>query len=107
MTKLLQCDTLIFQTLDDLKAACVEASDGKTQVRDFEAGVFCGKYQSIVPPDYLERSRRLYESNKKRKAVAITTEDGDGSALEVMVASSGPTVGPREEPYRNGTSRVR
>jgi amidophosphoribosyltransferase len=100
MTQQLQCDTLIFQTLEDLKAACVEAADGKSQVRDFEVGVFCGQYKSQVPEDYFERSRQLHCNNKKRKSTAVTGEDGDGGAVEV--ASSGPTNRPREAPYRNG-----
>ncbi|KAM0334314.1 hypothetical protein ACHAQA_001337 [Verticillium albo-atrum] len=102
MTNLLQCDTLVFQTLEDLKTACVEAGDGKSQVRDFEVGVFCGKYKSPVPADYFERSRRLH-GNKKRKSSGMAGEERDAGAF--VVASSGPmnVSVPRELPYDNST----
>ncbi|KAK7415334.1 amidophosphoribosyltransferase [Neonectria punicea] len=87
MTSLIQCHALVFQTLEDLKAACIEAADGKSQVKDFEVGVFCGQYKTPVPPEYFERSSRL-QGNKKRKSMAITDEEGDDGAI--LVASSGP-----------------
>ncbi len=88
MTNLLKCDTLMFQTLEDLKAACVEAADGKSQVRDFEVGVFCGDYKSEVPDDYFERSARLH-GNKKRKIAAVGAEEEERDAGAFAVASSG------------------
>ncbi|CRK26511.1 hypothetical protein BN1708_004239 [Verticillium longisporum] len=93
MTELIQCDTLVFQTLEDLKAACLEAADEKSQVRDFEVGVFCGHYKSPLPDDYLERSARWYESkSKKRKSTAMTNDGIEGGAF--VVASSGPVNTP-------------
>ncbi|RBQ80240.1 hypothetical protein VDGD_21153 [Verticillium dahliae] len=93
MTELIQCDTLVFQTLEDLKAACLEAADEKSQVRDFEVGVFCGHYKSPLPDDYLERSARWYESkSKKRKSTAMTNDGVEGGAF--VVASSGPVNTP-------------
>ncbi|TQV96957.1 amidophosphoribosyltransferase [Cordyceps javanica] len=86
MRDLIQCDGLVFQTLEDLKAACIEAADGKTQVTDFEVGVFCGQYKTPVPDEYFERTSRLY-ANKKRKS-PHTAEEGPDST--VVVASSGP-----------------
>lgn len=87
MTKLLQCDKLIFQSLEDLKSACVEAGDEKCPVRDFEVGVFCGRYKSAVPEEYFGRSKREH-GNKKRKSTALDGDDRDAGAF--MVASSGP-----------------
>ena len=109
MTSLIGCDVLVFQTLEDLKAACIEAADGKSQVADFEVGVFCGRYKSLVPADYLERSSRVHES-KKRKIEAIT--DGEGvagaGAGAGVVASSGPTnvPAPQDESHDDGANGV-
>lgn len=97
MTAHLHCDSLIFQTLEDLEAACLEAADDKSKVTGFETGVFCGRYQSPVPSDYLERSRRLWD-NKKRKLSAVAGEEEPG----IKIASSGTAYGPRETAYRNG-----
>lgn len=87
MTDIIQCDALVFQTLDDLKAACTEANDGTSEVKDFEVGVFCGEYKTPVPDDYFERSSMLY-GNKKRKSAAVSGEEADASAM--LIASSGP-----------------
>ncbi|KAH8892776.1 amidophosphoribosyltransferase [Thozetella sp. PMI_491] len=84
MTNLIQCHALVFQTLEDLKAACIEAADGKTEVHDFEVGVFCGQYKTPVPADYLERSSLLHGN----KPTMRTDHQGDAGA--VVVASSGP-----------------
>lgn len=87
MTDLIQCDTLVFQTLDDLKDACLEAKDDKSEVHDFEVGVFCGQYKTPVPDDYFPHANGV-DGNKKRKSAAITEVGGDSDA--VLVASSGP-----------------
>lgn len=76
MTKVIQCHALIFQTLEDLKAACIEAADETSQVKDFEAGVFCGQYQTPVPADY--------------QTTALMDE---GDSRVILVASSGPVNG--------------
>ncbi|EHK41333.1 hypothetical protein TRIATDRAFT_295257 [Trichoderma atroviride IMI 206040] len=87
MTDLIQCDTLVFQTLEDLKDACLEAKDDKSEVNDFEVGVFCGQYKTPVPDDYFPHANGV-DGNKKRKSAAITEVGGDSDA--VLVASSGP-----------------
>ena len=80
MSNIMQCHALVFQTLEDLKAACIEAADAESQVRDFEVGVFCGHYRSPVAADYLERSSRLYR-NTERKSTAVTDKEGDAGAM--------------------------
>lgn len=55
MASYIGCDVLVFQTLEDTIAACVEAGDGTVQ--GFETGVFSGEYTS-APSDYLERLNR-------------------------------------------------
>ncbi|KAL1860360.1 amidophosphoribosyltransferase [Diaporthe australafricana] len=103
MTNIIRCDALIFQTLEDLKAACTEAADASSQVRDFEVGVFCGQYTSPLPADYLERSSRLYK-NAKSKSTASTEREGDPAAS--LVASSGPVniQVPQEALYSDRTN---
>lgn len=91
MVGLIKCDSLIFQTLDDLKAACLEAADEGCRVTGFEVGVFCGEYRTPVPVDYLERWSERHET-KKRKSEALTREEG--TDVTTVVASSGPVNGP-------------
>ncbi|KAG8167498.1 hypothetical protein KVR01_003187 [Diaporthe batatas] len=81
MTEIIGCDALVFQTLEDLKAACIEAADESSQVRDFEVGVFCGQYTSPLPADYLERSMRQYKH---------ATSSKSGGSAGALVSSSGP-----------------
>ena len=91
MTSVIGCDYLIFQTLEDLKAACIEAGEEGCQVEDFEVGVFCGRYTTPVPPDYFEVWSRQ-RGGKKRKSTAISQEDGN--AGPTVVANSGPVNRP-------------
>lgn len=93
---------MIFQDLQDLKDACIEAASGDNEVKDFEAGVFCGKYKTVVPADYFEHLGRLHEG-KKSKAAAIA--DGDEEADPVPVANGGPVnvAGPKVGADTNGT----
>ncbi|KAF4124256.1 amidophosphoribosyltransferase, partial [Geosmithia morbida] len=98
----IDADDIVFQELGDLKAACLEAAETKTDVEDFEVGVFCGKYVTDVPEGYFERLSdiRNVEKQKKKKEsgglVSIPTgaEDGRDGAI---ISSSGPADGPREE----------
>lgn len=69
---------MIYQDLDDLKAACAELSppDGPTE---FEVGVFCGKYVTPVPEGYFEHLNEMRGTKRKHTSHA-------------QVASSGPTI---------------
>ncbi|KAK3327459.1 phosphoribosyltransferase-like protein [Cercophora scortea] len=51
IAKHINADDVIYQDLDDLKAACTEASPNH-EIKDFEIGVFCGKYKTEVPEGY-------------------------------------------------------
>ncbi|ODA80402.1 hypothetical protein RJ55_03360 [Drechmeria coniospora] len=93
MTDVLQCDALVFQTLEDLEAACIEAGNKKCKVTSFEIGVFCGQYKTPVPTDYFERSGR--EAGKP-SAKHVGARDEARDATAVLVASSGPTMVPQE-----------
>lgn len=91
MTSLLQCDALVFQTLEDLKAACLEAADEKSEVEDFEVGVFCGQYKTPVPADYFERWSLLY-GNKPEISTAVADQQGGPGVI--LATSSSPVNAP-------------
>ncbi|KAL1903513.1 amidophosphoribosyltransferase [Sporothrix stenoceras] len=99
MTDLIKCDALVFQTLEDLKEACIEAVDSTSKVTDFEVGVFCGNYKTPVPDNYFERLNIIHTTGKKPAAGSVTT-NGDGAFL---VASSGPVNGVRHQENDEGS----
>lgn len=81
---------LIYQSLDDLKAACFEAIEGPTEITDFEVGVFCGKYQTDVPESYFDHIAELRARGKKRKN---PEEEISGMKKPTLVGSAGPVNG--------------
>ncbi|RCI12081.1 hypothetical protein L249_0088 [Ophiocordyceps polyrhachis-furcata BCC 54312] len=83
----IDADDVIYQDLEDLQAACVEAADGQSDVKDFEVGVFCGEYKTEVPEGYFEHLSRLRERGKKRKNGEL---DEASTKKPSLVASSGP-----------------
>ncbi|KAL2675644.1 hypothetical protein Neosp_011834 [[Neocosmospora] mangrovei] len=87
IAKEIGADELIYQSLDDLKAACLDAIDGETQIKDFEVGVFCGKYQTDVPESYFEHLSEIRAKGKKRKNAE---EDGSDAKKLTLVSNSGP-----------------
>ncbi|KAH7161213.1 phosphoribosyltransferase-like protein [Dactylonectria macrodidyma] len=73
-------DAVIFQDLADLTAACVEAAEGETEVKDFESGVFSGKYSTEVPDGYFEHLSNLRgKGNKEKKGLSTV----NGSPVNV------------------------
>ncbi|KAJ4318723.1 amidophosphoribosyltransferase [Fusarium piperis] len=87
IAKEIGADELIYQSLDDLKAACLDAIDGETQIKDFEVGVFSGKYQTDVPESYFEHISEIRAKGKKRKNVE---EEGSDAKKLTLVSNSGP-----------------
>lgn len=85
----IHADEVIFQDLDDLKASCIEAAEGRTEIEDFEVGVFCGKYVTDVPDGYFEHLSRL--RGRERKTVARAIEAAEpGQVHATVVTNSGP-----------------
>lgn len=85
----IQADEVIFQDLADLKASCLEAAEGPTEIEDFEVGVFCGKYVTDVPDGYFEHLSKL--RGKERSTVARAMEAGvSGPGHATVVTNSGP-----------------
>lgn len=81
----ISADEVIFQSLEDLQAACIEAAEGESKVESFEVGVFSGKYVTDVPEGYFEHLSRLRKKGKKAGAVAVEEQTS-----AVLVANSGP-----------------
>lgn len=91
----IQADKVIFQSLEDLKAACIEAAEGDSDVKEFEVGVFSGKYITEVPDGYFEHISQLRGKNKKRRAPNCT---------EAMLIANGGVVNmaPGQQPAGDG-----
>ncbi|OTA56907.1 amidophosphoribosyltransferase [Hypoxylon sp. EC38] len=78
IAKSIDAEEVIYQDLDDLKAACAELSppNGPTE---FEVGVFCGKYVTPVPEGYFDHLNEMRGTKRKH-------------ATHAQISSSGPTI---------------
>lgn len=91
-------DKVIFQDLQDLKDACSEAtvSDRKMPaIRDFEVGVFCGKYVTPVDPGYFEHLERVRGETRKMKVLERAREavaTGYANPKDYQIATNGVEV---------------
>ena len=65
-------EDVIYQSLDDMKAACAELSPRPDQ--QFEVGVFCGSYVTPVPKDYFEHLEKVRGHSKKLKMLESAKE---------------------------------
>ena len=74
----IKADDVIFQDLNAMMAACTEASP-HGQIKDFEVGVFCGKYITPVPEGYFEHLNEVRGTKRKH-------------ATHAQISSSGPTI---------------
>ena len=84
---------VIYQTLDDLKAACAELSPRPNQ--EFEVGVFCGSYITPVDPGYFEHLERIRGHSKKLKIVEnarTAVANGLAGLEEIRIATNGVEV---------------
>ncbi|KAJ3477488.1 hypothetical protein NLG97_g8824 [Lecanicillium saksenae] len=93
---------LIYQSLDDLKVACLEAIEGETQIKDFEVGVFTGQYQTDVPESYFQHLSEIRAKGKKRKTPAEEINGGGGADSKklTLVGNGGPVNVPSPEAER-------
>jgi len=62
--KLLGCDWLIYQDLEDLEAAVRE---GNPQLTRFDSSCFNGQYVTGIEPGYFERLQQLRSDEAKRR----------------------------------------
>lgn len=98
IAKHIGADRVIFQDLEDLKAACSEAVVTKCspqEERDFEVGVFCGSYVTPVEEGYFQHleqvrgeTRKMKVLEKARQAVA----NGSADLGEIEITAKGLEV---------------
>lgn len=91
-------DSVIYQSLDDLKEACNMAareSGAENAPKDFEIGVFCGSYVTPVDQSYFDhleqirgQSRKMKVEAEARRAVAM----GVAGPQQYKLATNGATV---------------
>ncbi|KAK3377863.1 putative amidophosphoribosyltransferase [Podospora didyma] len=79
----INADDVIYQDLDDLKAACTEANP-EGEVTDYEVGVFCGKYKTEVPEGYFAHLSNLRGTKNKMTSMS------EGAINAAATANSGP-----------------
>lgn len=82
VAKTIGADELIYQSLEDLQDACLDAVEGDSEINGFEVGVFNGCYQTEVPDSYFEDLHGSRTSSKKRKNDA--DEGSDAKKMTVV-----------------------
>ncbi|KAH0551037.1 hypothetical protein GP486_007608 [Trichoglossum hirsutum] len=88
-------DSVIFQTLSDLKLACAELSPRDPATQEFEVGVFCGRYVTPVDSEYFDRLERIRGESKRLKARESAMEavvNGSAGEKGVRMAAKGVAV---------------
>lgn len=115
IAKHIGAEKVIFQELDDLKEACVQAvckgSIGRKD-QEFEVGVFNGEYVTPVPKGYFEHLERIRGETKKMKMMESAREavaNGSAGTEEIQMATNGVEVNgdgevvPASSPLTNGS----
>lgn len=113
IAKHIGADSVVFQTLDDLKASCVDAareansSDAPT---NFEVGVFCGSYITPVDESYFEHLEQIRGQTRKLKvmdAARLAVAQGLAGEEQIQFAANGAMVAENGKvvPAINGNSR--
>lgn len=87
-------DSVIYQSLDDLKGACAEIAqeNGLKEPQDFEVGVFCGNYITPVAEGYFDHLEKIRGEGRKVKAVDRAKEavtHGFASDKDFQIAANG------------------
>ena len=74
IAKHIGAEEVVYQSLDDLKAACAELSPRDPKTQDFEVGVFCGKYVTPVSDGYFDHLERIRGESRKLKTLESAKE---------------------------------
>ena len=96
IAKHIGADSVIYQTLDDLKAACVDAANNAVDSpSDFEVGVFCGTYITPVDEGYFEHLEQIRGQTRKFKVVdeaRRAVAQGVAGEDQIQLATNGAVV---------------
>ena len=98
IASMIGAEKVIYQDLDDLKAACAEAVIPGAAPRpnqEFEVGVFCGKYVTPVDQDYFMHLEQVRGESRKAKVMESAREavaNGSAGQEEFNIATKGAQV---------------
>ncbi|KAI9846049.1 MAG: amidophosphoribosyltransferase [Thelocarpon superellum] len=98
-------DDVIYQTLDDLIAACAELSPRNPATQKFEVGVFCGRYVTPVDQDYFQRLDLLRGQGRRRKMLEEAREvvsNGSATLDEVSMSAKDAEIDSSRRPGAAG-----
>ena len=98
-------EEVIYQDLDDLTAACVALTPANGP-REFEVGVFCGKYVTGVPIGYFEHVEKVRRGKKTQKLLVSGTMQVASGGATLMAASQAQTAANGDWSRGSGQSTV-
>lgn len=99
IAEIIGADAVVYQDLPDLVAACSDLSSSP-KIKNFEVGVFCGKYVTPVDDKYfehLERVRGKVSKAKKLESAREAVVNGLAGEEEIRMAAQSARTRETEE----------